>query len=366
MEQIMSMSFLSSEIKIPPQYQLPQPDITFSEAFGISPNGNYIVGTFGKKTSPGLLLAAEFHGFVTPPGASGILFRTYDHPKSRKPGGTSIRGVNDYGDVVGFYRDDSTRETHGFVWPHFQPSPVEFEESLGFRSANPDVPFPVSFISTDVDAVNLHNGVLGVNHQGTVSVGVYKDRLDNKDYGYIWGPAGPQIGDLPHGPVRVEFPSKTITSATNIRPRGVASENVFVGNYESSNQIHGFRWKLEWDSQWFDGKPDTIDVSDGVATMINGINRDLWIVGNYQTLATRRPDGRPRTDHGFVWKPTEPYTTGKYVPGEHVTVDIPGADDTIINGIATDGTFVGYYRAPYIVGDPNSVSRHAFIGRLLP
>src|SRR5437660_69816 len=106
----MRKGFWWREIKIPPQYQLPQPDITFSEAFGISPNGNYIVGTFGKKTTSDQVLATEFHGFVTPPETSGILFRTYDHPKSRTPGGTSIRGVNDYGDVVGFYRDDSTRE----------------------------------------------------------------------------------------------------------------------------------------------------------------------------------------------------------------------------------------------------------------
>lgn len=184
------MTFLWSEIRIPPMYHVPPPDVTFSEAFGISPSGNYIVGTYGRRIAATQALATDFHGFVTPPGPAGILFKSFDHPKS--PSGTSIRGVDDYGDVVGFYRERSSNEIHGFVWLHFQSSPVEFEESLGFRSTNPDVPFPMSFPSTDVDAANLHNGVLGINHQGSVSVGIYKDRLEDKDYGYIWGPAGPR------------------------------------------------------------------------------------------------------------------------------------------------------------------------------
>ncbi len=363
------MQLLCSPIKVRNENNDPTlGPLTFSEAFGISPNGYYITGTFGKKTDPNLVLATEFHGFVhiSAGGGLGIFFIPYDHPNSPGPGGTSILGINDRGDVVGFYRDELTRnkEIHGFLWLSSENTPYEFERSLGNKkSANPDIPFAISFPRADtatganVDAKVLHNAVQGINHQGSVSVGIYKDRMDNKDYGYIWGPAGPQIDDLAHGPQKVDMGMFVKGGVVSTQVCGVASDNHFVGNYVDGNGSHGFKWKLEWDTQWFDGDPLLpIDISGAVATTIKGINRDLSIVGSYQTIATGRPDGRGTTDHGFVWKPD---SAGRYVPGEHSPVEFPDAYDTVINGISSDGTFVGYYRKPINPTDPTTVVRRA-------
>jgi hypothetical protein len=89
-------------------------------------------------------------------------------------------------------------------------------------------------------------------------------------------------------------------------------------------------------------------------TIINGINDGGWIVGQYDTFEPR-PDGR-NTQHGFLWKPD---STGTYVPSKHVPIDIVGAKDTAVNGIANNGTFVGYY-----IDGLNNTGRHAFVGQL--
>lgn len=98
----------------------------FSEVFSISPNGNLMVGTLGASPNPNNILGGSFHGFSavrnSGPGPWATLFNERRYPGAA----TSAVGTNDYGDIVGFYRDD-LQNTHGFVWPLSYANPLRFD-----------------------------------------------------------------------------------------------------------------------------------------------------------------------------------------------------------------------------------------------
>jgi Cu/Zn superoxide dismutase len=80
------------------------PGASMTQAFGVS-NSDEVVGTY----TVGSGSNAATHGFTwTPQGG----FHTVDDPQG--PGATTINGVNDHGDLVGFYTD-SKGNTDGFM-----------------------------------------------------------------------------------------------------------------------------------------------------------------------------------------------------------------------------------------------------------
>jgi hypothetical protein len=368
-------TFIWAEIKLPTSYY-PPGTRSFAEAFSISPNGQFIVGTFGRRPNAGEdPLAVEFHGFLRQ--ANGVLgleaFGSYDYPDNapavegvlRQVGSTSTRGINDTGDVVGFYRDQTRGDQiHGYLWLHTEGGPVDYD------------PAPVAGFPVDLET--LHNSVLAIDSPNTGSIsrppvaaaGMFRQTL-TKDCGYILHVGGAlQVVDLGEF-----YENVTSTTVSGIRYLDfVGSFTRFGGTPQA--ETHGYKWQWEPSDNSFDYVPILIDifippnartlgreVRTG-NTMVNGMNIRKCIVGQYDTFETR-PDGRNKpTQHGFVWKQDEPVLDirGRWSRGQHVTIDIAGAKDTVVNGIADDGTFVGYY----IDGSSNDTGRHAFVGRLLP
>ena len=332
--------------------EIPVPNVngmvTFGEAFSISPDGKNIVGTYGIPGTPAFTV--EFHGFLR--DASGQKY-SYDFPFN-KANATSARGVDDFQNVVGFYRDEErNRELHGYFWPRSAP-PRDFDM--------PDANFP----TTDEDGNQGHNGVLGINNQGYV-VGLFNHKTEKNDFGYVWGPQNtpinPQIIDIRRFTDRVK----------DTWAQGINSHGDIVGSFTKTGvnasapiETHGFKWKVDIHPNAglrMVGEPTILDVSPqgatAIATMANGINDHGWIVGEYDTNEPR-PDNRA-TRHGFVWKPE---AGGKYVSGDHIKIDLNGATDTVVNGISSHGRFVGFYRAP-VSADNKTIIRHAFKGDFL-
>lgn len=326
--------FTWGEIKLPSAFYTP--GTSFSEAWSISPNGQNIVGTVGDRPGANPLLGGKFYGFLRPAnGISGIeVFAFYDYPDNIG-GATSATGVNDAGDVVGFYRIGTSNEIHGYLWRHAKEKPI-----------NLDAP---TAIFTPIDLTAIHNAALGIARTH-ISVGVYREQVGNviKDYGYLGAPTFYTKVDL--GP----FWSKTVLAT---RVSGVNANLDIVGSFDdNASSTHGYKWGIDHDDYSLMGRkvtnePDLTDIYiDGSVvsnTSVMGINDQRWIVGYYTTA--------DKNQHGFVWKPTP---DGEYPPGKHVTIDILGSTLTAVNGIANDGTFVGYYR--------DGAGRHAFVGQLLP
>jgi hypothetical protein len=83
---------------------LSYPGASMTQALGLS-NRNEVVGVYAVGTGP----TAQTHGFAWTARAG---FKTVDDPNG--VGNTTVNGVNDAGDLVGFYMDRSGR-THGMV-----------------------------------------------------------------------------------------------------------------------------------------------------------------------------------------------------------------------------------------------------------
>ena len=334
--------FTWEEIPVPNAYGT----VTFGEAFSISPDGRNIVGTYGIPGTPPYTV--EFHGFfLDASGQTG----SYDYPFNHA-NATSVRGVNDFQNVVGFYRDEErNRELHGYSWPRSALYPQDFDM--------PDANFP----TTDEDGNQGHNGVLGINNQGYV-VGLFNHKTIKNDFGYVWGPQ-----NTPITPQTIDIRPFT-DRVKNTWAQGINSHGDIVGSFTKTGvnasapeETHGFKWKVDIDPNAglrMVGEPTILDVSPqgavAVATMANGINDSGWIVGEYDTNEPR-PENRP-TKHGFVWRPD---AGGKYVAGDHIKIDLNGATDVVVNGISSHGRFVGFYRAPFSPTNPTMV-RHAFKG----
>jgi probable HAF family extracellular repeat protein len=329
--------FTWAEIKLPAPFYVQGG--SFAEAWGISPDGTKIVGTFGVRVpNTPVPLAGEYHGFLkaaalisdgTIPNYPALdVFGSYDMPNN-VGGATSATGINDSGSVVGFYRDEARgREIHGFAWFNgdlMLPTPFDFDpqrEKQDFPNAgDPD----------------LHNAVLGTNNQGQL-VGVYRQAATNKDLGFV-------AHDF-----QTFFPVDLGSASTQVT--AINSNGDFVGFYQDyltlNFTIHGFKWKVDNRLNPV-GDPVLINIflarGFSLPLRVTGINDNGWIVGYYDTLDSK--------NHGFVWKPN---LEGIYAPGTHLTIDIVGATDTVVSDIANNGTFVGMYR--------DGQGRHAFVGSL--
>jgi hypothetical protein len=83
---------------------LTYPGSSSTMALGVN-NGDEVVGTYNVGTGS----SATMHGFIWAPGFG---FQNVDDPNGI--GATTVNGVNDHGDLVGFYTD-SKGNTDGFL-----------------------------------------------------------------------------------------------------------------------------------------------------------------------------------------------------------------------------------------------------------
>ena len=169
---------------------------------------------------------------------------------------TEAIGINDDGQVVGYYRDSSGK-FHGFFW-----------DAGLFRTI--DVPFPEA-------TGTVANGM---NNVGQI-VGFYDDNM-GRGHGFLY-----DRGNF----TSFDFPGSRLTSLTDINDDGQ-----IVGDYLADDVAQSFLFE--------NGRFTTINVPfpDAVFTGVSGINNRGHIVGRY--LKNNPGDlFNPFPAHGFIATP---------------------------------------------------------------
>lgn len=191
-------------------------------------NHSVIVGSFVK--------SGATHGFKVQNGN----FAQIDVPFANQ--GTLARGINNNGDIVGFFLAPTTGLARGF---------------LLHAGTFTQFTFPGS-VSTEAHGINVHSIIVGTYKFGDV-MGV--------DHGFM----------VKNGSFRtIDFPT-----AVNTRPSGINDSDEIVGTYTlSNNSIHGF--VLDLSTNTF----TTIDRMGATATSIGGVNNNDQITGSNGTPNT--------------------------------------------------------------------------------
>jgi probable HAF family extracellular repeat protein len=240
----------------------------------------------------GVALAVAFLGGSSPVYAQGTWsFTTLDDPlASSVYYGTEAFGINNKGQIVGNYFDDTVsggyHHSQGFLYSHGTFTTID----------NP-----------------LTNGVQygtipsGINDKGQI-VGNYLNVSTTGNHGLLYIDGFYTTFDDP----------AAAPQATYLK--GINDKSQIVGYYNeitSGTPSHGFLYS--------GGTFINIDDPKGIgSTVATGINNKGQIVGNYTDTVS---------GHGFV-----------YSGGIYTTIDDPlGTEGTVVTGINDKGDIVGYY-----------------------
>jgi probable HAF family extracellular repeat protein len=261
-------------------------------------------------------LANPIYSFTTidVPGANGI---------------TAASGINDNGQIVGYFRD--ALAFHGFL-----------DTGDSFTTLDgPD------------ECFGLFTEAYGINNIGQI-VGIESTSAVNND-GFVYTDGNFTIFDVPgagdtvvrgindsgqivgyfnfgHGFVDTGgiFTTIDVPGATGTPAYGINNSGQIVGSFGDASGVHGFVYT--------DGNFTTLDVPGATRTTAFGINNGGQIVGSF-TDATGT--------HGFV-----------YTGGSFTTIDIPGAISTNASGINDSGQIVGYFQ--------DATGEHGFLASPVP
>jgi probable HAF family extracellular repeat protein len=294
--------------------QIDGPKSTFTEARGISDNGD-VVGEFNTTSAKGVQTT------------TGFLYNAAGRMDTFIPRGVNYLqavGVNSNQQVVGAYRDASN-VWHGFLYKKGKFTPLD-------------------------PAGSTLTFVWGINNAGQ-AVGSFQDAATPSNHGFLYSPPSfftlndPAVtpagftaafGINSLGDVAGLFSNGVIHGYTNIGgnyatidPPGSIETHALAINtadavagffYDSSSRTHGFLYRPGVGYTVIDPPGSTFSVADGIndAGQVVGYFTDG--AGNY---------------HGYV------YTSGTYT-----TLDPPGATGafTLANGINSSGQVVGEFR----------------------
>jgi hypothetical protein len=295
-----------------------------SLGIGISPNPSNIAGTVF--TAGPIGDKATFHGFV---GVThdGAPFPGWAYSTRSVPGAlaTSVRGVNDQGDLVGYWKNDA-HEVHAYVWLNESPVPTLYEV--------PDAVFSGDYV--------IHNCAHGINNFGTV-VGQYGE--------YV--PISPTKFDPPGTPsenlesqfgfvhemykplVRVRLEA---WNAVAVVVRGVNRHGHIVGRFDvrgpnRSTTVFGFV-SVDRVNGYVDCRK--VEVPGAEQTVVTGINDDRNIAGNC-VISDRQ--------FGFLWSVDDQGRTPNgdpqifaYDDNAYPNIQVNGIDNSnLMIGAATQG-----------------------------
>jgi probable HAF family extracellular repeat protein len=242
----------------------------FSLLAGIN-NAGQLVGNYADSSPE--------HGFLaTPPTATTYTFSTLNAPSGTD--GTVAQGINDLGQIVGFYRE-SILTGHGFLY------------SGG--------------IYTTSDVVT--NGTpVDINDLGQI-VGGYTDS-NSTEHGFLFTTIAHTVVTITLDP----------SGSNGTQANGINDAGQVVGYYTDSNGMdHGFLYN----SGIYTPLNDPLGTG---GTQANGINDAGQIVGYYVDSSG--------ANHGFL------YSGGTYTTLD----DPLGAKGTFAQGINDLGQIVGFYR----------------------
>ena len=258
------------------------PGAVATQAWGINNNGD-IVGFFFD--------GATYHGFLL----SGGTFTQLDAPGASF--GTLTYGINNNGSVVGAFSDSSG--THGFILNNNTYSPVDFPGQTSTQiSGTNDLGSVAGWVGPD--RAPLASGIIEDGITQTQEIGLFS------------------VG---FATFLVRVP---VDGAQGTRINGIDKRGDFVGGYiDSATGPHGFL-------QILNGPFTTIDadsVCGGGGAQAFGINSGATVVGACNYFATS-PFGPPQ--HGFVFS-----------NGVYNVLDVPAALTTTAKGINDQGVIVG-------------------------
>ncbi len=244
---------------------------------GINRNGD-IVGS----ADITIMGSVSRRGFVRTASSGGT--RLADPAEGRIGAGNYATGINDAGEVVGYYAREERRE-HGYLWD-------------GSAYVSFDVPGAAATFPS------------GINNRGQIA-GYYRTEA-NHSKGFIKdGSSYTTIdiisGDVPHGTMIQGLNNVGQTVGFIVVSRGADSFASFA--FVTDNGVFTLF---------------NVPYTGSLQTIAYGINDSGLVTGTYFTGRVRR---------GFLRAPS----------GDFMEIDVPGALSTMPTGIRNDGTIVGYY-----------------------
>ncbi len=242
---------------------------------------------------------------------------------------TELRGINNYGQIVGYYIDKKTGEQHGFLLANGAftqiDSPVGINTgALGINDYGQIVGGSITII----DGKPEQHGFLRDN-DGTFTPidlpGGNTSPIDINDFGQIVG----HVGLLPNDTLRgflyahgaftpIDYPNALDTDAIGINNRGQVTGYFIEADEAGNRRIHGFLLNR------INGVPIPIDYPKAPNTQAYGINNVGEIVGVFGADFD--------TAHGFL------LSNHVYTP-----IDFPEAAATLPYGINDSGQIVGEF-----------------------
>jgi probable HAF family extracellular repeat protein len=215
-------------------------------------------------------------------GQSNYTYTTFDFPGAGS-NGTVATGINDAGDVVGYYYD-SYVYPHGFLWANGSMNTVDFPQSKFMTS------------------------LFGINNCGTIVGQIFDNNGATTLQSFVL--AGGKY-------TLVNYPGSVSTQALGINDHGM-----LAGTYQIGEGDHGFLW--------YQGQFTTISGFEQHNAYVSGLNDLGDVVGYYY-------EG-PRSDRNTVGFAHIKKTN------ELLTLSFPGALNTAATAINNLAQIVGYYR----------------------
>lgn len=276
-------------------------DPNFNQLLGISDEG-VIVGYFGDGT------IVPNNGYVLVP-RNHYSVENFTHlPSGDFASQTQAIGINNrrFADIVGFYTDNATGVTHGFL--DSEGEQVTIDDPAGLP---PNVKSP---------AQNL----LGINDFG-VAAGFWTDN-NGHEHGYVV-----EIDLNSQKPKKfIEIPPATFPGAIATQASDITDQGEVCGFWtDGNNYNHGFVGRLGGRLSTFNVQ---IEGMTATSTSAFGCNNQGEVVGSFT-------DGNGGV-HGFI------YENGKFsqfdATGSSQTAAF-GVMGTLINGVNDEGDIVGFF-----------------------
>jgi probable HAF family extracellular repeat protein len=276
-------------------------DPNFNQLLGIN-DGRVIVGYFGDGT------IVPNNGYVLVPKNHYAVENFTNLPAPDFASQTQAIGINTraFPDIVGFYTDNATGFTHGFLDSNGVQSPVD--DPAGFP---PNVATPVQ-------------NLLGINNFDKAA-GFWTDN-NAHEHGFvvILDTQTPSLSTF------IEIPPATFAGAVATQASDITNNDLVCGFFTDANgNNHGFIGFL---GQRFSTFKVTINGVKATSTSPFGCNDEGEIVGSFTD--------RNGNVHGFI------FAGGRFfqfdAPGSSQTAAF-GVMGTLINGVNDRGDIVGFF-----------------------
>jgi hypothetical protein len=262
-------------------------------------------------------------------------FTSFDGP-GNNGGGTTVNGINNVGDVVGFSSDNAAtptlltnfiRNSAGGITPlGIGGDPLAMANGIsGTRTLVGGASTGTAFVLPNggspatlapVNGTTVFQTAFGINQAGGLIVGQYTDNATGNTAGYLL--SGANYTTL------TPFPTAVVTSA-----QGVNNNGLVTGFYSQDGvHQHGFFYNSATNSVSLVADPN---IANLVLTQFLGVNDSGLAVGYYQTSDGSR--------HGFLFN----IATNSYAFLDDPSAAVNGLSITEITGVNDAGEIAGFY-----------------------